>query len=321
MPDTVGQFRLSQEIKNAVLRSGKEMERTARGLIRKLHPRLMAHNLRWHLRSRRYLAQWTQDRLELDGNFWLFILGLNNSGTTLLADLLKSHPNMRWLPNEGQYLTGALPQARAHGVARKFSQRMDVFHWTEASDPAPALRIQYDWAPHYQRRPGILLEKSPPNTLRSRWLQHHFRPSRFVAIIRHPYAVCEGIRRREGFSIADAALHWTRAHEQMLDDMTRLQHCLCFTYEDLCARPADHLLQLQRFLGLEVPFHPNVLATPRRIHNIDRSAELIRDFNSRSLQQLSASDLAVIDRIAGPLMERLGYQRFAHVREQAALAV
>ena len=67
------------------------------------------HNLRWHFRSREYLTHWTQQRLQLGNHYWLFILGLNNSGTTLLHDLLKSHPAMRWLPNEGQYLTGALP--------------------------------------------------------------------------------------------------------------------------------------------------------------------------------------------------------------------
>ena len=95
----------------------------------------------------------------------------------------------------------------------------------------------------------------------------------------------------------------------MLDDITHLEHCLFVTYEDLCARPQNYLTQLQAFLGLDVPFDPQVLATPRRIHNIDGTPELIRNFNERSLQQLSASDLATIDRIAGPLMERLGYER------------
>jgi hypothetical protein len=296
-------------IKHPVLRSGKSLERSARRLLKGMHPRVMAHDLHWHLMPRDYLAAWTRERLQLDGNYWLFILGLNNSGTTLLVDLLKTHPRMRWLPNEGQYLTSALPLPRDYGVPRRFAERLDVFHWTEASDPAPALRIQYDWAMHYQPRPGILLEKSPPNALRSRWLQQNFRPSRFLAITRHPYAVCEGIRRREGHSIEKAARHWALANEWMLDDITHLEHCLFISYEDLCHRPQDYLLQLQGFLGLEVPFDPQVLATPRRIHNIDGTPELIRNFNERSLQQLSACDLATIDRIVGPLMERLGYER------------
>src|SRR5258708_7301311 len=174
--------------------TGIGLERFVRGIVKKLPPRIVYHNLRWHLTGQDRLARWTDQRLQLGQYHWLFILGLNNSGTTLVHDLLKNHPAMRWLPNEGQYLTSGLPLPRSYDVPRNFSRRMDVFHWTEANEPGPALRVKYDWAPLYQPRPGILLEKSPPNILRSRWLQQNFQPSRFLGIIRHPYAVCEGIR-------------------------------------------------------------------------------------------------------------------------------
>lgn len=292
-----------------VLRSGKTIERAARRLIKGMHPTLVAHGVHWHMMSESERAAWTDARLQLAGNYWLFVLGLNNSGTTLIVDLLKSHPRMRWLPNEGQYLTSELPLPRDYGVPRKFAERLDIFHWTEANDSTPALRIQFDWARQYQDRPGILLEKSPPNTMRSRWLQHNFRPARFLSVTRHPYAVCEGIRRREGHTIEEAARHWARANAVMLDDIRHLEHCLFVTYEDLCARPQDYLERLQAFLGLEVPFDPKLLSTPRRIHNIDNTPDLIRNFNGRSLEELSDRDLATIDRFAGPLMERLGYPR------------
>jgi hypothetical protein len=174
-------------------------------------------------------------------------------------------------------------------------------------EPAPALRVQYDWSYYYQPRPGILLEKSPPNVLRSRWLQLHFRPSQFVAIIRHPYAVCEGIRRRDGHTIEEAALHWVRANECLLEDVKHLQDCLCLRYEELCQQPEDHLEKLESFLSLDAPIDRKVLSTPRSIHNIDAIPQPICNLNERSLAQLSACDLACIDRIAGPLMQRLGY--------------
>jgi Sulfotransferase family len=295
-------------ISRSVLQSGRTMERAVRGIIKQMSPRHIFHNLRWRLSSQNYLRQWTEERLQLENHHWLFILGLNNSGTTLLHDLLKCHPAMRWLPNEGQYLTGALPLPRTYDLPRNFSQRMDAFHWTEGSDPAPALRISYDWALHYPCRPGILLEKSPPNILRSRWLQHNFRPSRFVAIIRHPYAVCEGIRRREGHTIETAALHWVRSHECLLQDATAVQYFLCFQYEELCLDPAGHLEKIELFLGLDTPFDRSALKGPRLIHNIDSAPHPIRNLNERSVQQLSTRDMAAIDRIAGPLMERLGYK-------------
>jgi hypothetical protein len=308
MPDFTAPVGFTSQCKQAILRAGKKLERSTRHFCAQLQPQRFVHNLHWQLRSSDVLRRWTDERLQLGDHYWLFILGLNNSGTTLLVDLLQSHPLMRWLPNEGHFLTRALPLPRTFGVPRNFSQRLDIFHWTEANDPAPALRIKYDWAIHYPRRPGILLEKSPPNAVRSRWLQHNFQPSRFLAIVRHPYAVCEGIRRREGYPIDLAARHWARAHEQMLDDIDHLQYCLLLTYEDLCARPAEHLQNLQDFLGLEQPFDPGVLTRPRRIHNIDNAEGLIRDFNRRSVQQLAAQDMEMIDQIAGPVMARLGYE-------------
>jgi hypothetical protein len=308
MDDVNAQSDPLTRIKRPVLRTGKGLERAARRLIRSMDPRLIGHNLRWRLMSRPQIADWTAQRLQLGRYYWLFILGLNNSGTTLLVDLLRSHPQVRSLPKEGQYLTDALPLPRDHGVPRKFAERLDIFHWTEENDSAPALRIQYDWARHYPSGPGVLLEKSPPNIMRSRWLQANFRPSRFLAITRHPYAVCEGIRRREGHSIADAARHWTMANEWMLHDVRRLEQCLFVTYEDLCANPRDYLRRLHPFLGFDNPFDSQVLSAPRHIHNIDDACATIQNFNARSVQQLAESDLATIDRIAGPLMQRLGYQ-------------
>jgi hypothetical protein len=290
-------------------RTVRGWERSMRAFAKQLRPDVLYHNLRWRTRMREELARWTENRLQLDSHHWLFVLGLNNSGTTLLVDLLKNHPAVRTLPNEGQYLTTALPLPRAYGVPRNYSRRLDIFHWTETSDPSPALRVQYDWALHYPARPGILVEKSPPNTLRSRWLQHNFRPSRFLAIVRHPYAVCEGTRRRDGHSIEEAAWHWVRSNECLLNDIEYLEQCLFFRYEDLCANPEDYLGKLEQFLGLDIPINRSVLTTPRNIHNIDSMPQKIRNMNERSLQQLSQADLATIDRIAGSLMERLGYEQ------------
>src|ERR1700686_2687408 len=61
------------------------LERSVRGVVTQISPRRMFHNLRWRLSSQDFLTQWTEQRLQLGSHFWLFILGLNNSGTTLLV--------------------------------------------------------------------------------------------------------------------------------------------------------------------------------------------------------------------------------------------
>jgi hypothetical protein len=273
-----------------------------KGLVRR-----PPHRLRWALSSRASLERYTDKRLHLDGYFWLFILGVTNSGTSILQRLLGSHPEVRMLPTEGQYLTDALPLAADYGVTREWTKRPDVFHLTEESDPGPALRARYDWAYYFPARSGIAVEKSTPNTIRSRWLQQNFPPARFVGITRHPYAVCEGIRRRTGMDLADAAAQWATANELMLADSERLDHFLLVTYEEMTERPAELLARLQEFLGLETPFEPAMLSAPIEMHNLDDKPQPLQNMNPRSIERLSPEDIATIDRLAGPVMRRLGY--------------
>jgi hypothetical protein len=266
------------------------------------------HELRWALTSAESISRWTERRLELQRHYWLFILGCNNSGTTVLMRILESHPLIRTLPGEGQGYTNAIPSAARLGVSRTFSQRLELFRLTEEHDPTPAARMRYDWAPHYRPGPGILLEKTPTNVVRSRWLQHSFRPSRFVGIVRSPYAVCEGIRRRTGTSIEEAAHHWRRVHEILLEDVGHLERCLLVRYEDLCDRPEEHCERIARFLELDVPFDLEVIGRDLTVPNIDETPHALSSFNDKSLRRLSPRDIEIIGEITEIPMRRWGYQ-------------
>ncbi len=273
-------------------------------------PISLRHQLQWHISTPEAITAWTERRLQLGNNFWLFILGLNNSGTSLLSNILGRHPEIRHLPSAGQGLTSALPRARKLGVSRNWTKQAEIFRWTEDSDPAPALRVRYDWARFYPRRPGILLEKSPPNTIRSRWLQRHFQPCRFLAIVRNPYAVCEGIHRREGISLEEAALHWRRGHEFLLEDLSFLERSFFFTYEAFCANPPKHLQRFEEFLELKEPFSPSIFGGAVFAHNIEGRPQKIIDLNEKSLARLSDSERKLISYIAEPLITQLGYPVF-----------
>jgi hypothetical protein len=242
------------------------------------------------------------------GDFWLFVLGVNNSGTTVLTKLLETHPAIRALPSEGQLLTDAFPRPDRLGVERLWSARMDLFRWTESHDGAPALQAKKDWLEHYPNRPGVLLEKSPPNTLRSLWLQKHFSPSRFLAIVRHPYAVCEGIRRRRNYSIEQAAQHWFTANTCLLEDMEFLLRSLLIRYEDLVSNPERCLNQVQDFLGI-ARYSLQDACENVEAHSLEGNTYGLINLNDKSFSKLSAGDLATINRICGSLMSRFGYEQ------------
>ncbi len=254
-------------------------------------------------------SAWLDRRLGVDPKYgWLFILGPNNSGTTLLSNLLQEHPEIRGLPKEGHHLTKGLPCPFRIDAVRLWSLQLDVFRWTEEDDVWPADRAKFDWARHYPRRSGYLLEKSPPNTIRSRWLQRYFRPAKFVSIVRHPYATCEGIRRRMDCDIETAARHWATCMEILLTDLEKLDQSFFFTYEELTGEPEGTLTRMEKFLNLAQPFDRKLFGEVSA-HSIDGSTTGLQNLNAKSIARLSDEDKRAIDALAGPLMERLGYDR------------
>jgi hypothetical protein len=266
------------------------------------------HDLRWSVGPEDSLVRWTDERLALGPWHWLFLLGCNNSGTTLLMELLGSHPIVRQLPKEGQRLTQAIPNSAPLGIGRVFTQQADLFRRTETDDGACVPRLRYDWAYYSDPRPGIRFEKSPPNTLKSRWLQKYFAPARFLVLVRNPYAVCEGIGRRRGHSIEEAAIHWRTVHEVLQEDMTYLDRCLTVRYEDFCEQPLEVLENIRQFLGVNEPFDESLVTREFNAHNMDSSPQRLQNFNHRSIERLSATDRETITRVIGEHMTPWGYE-------------
>lgn len=271
------------------------------------------HDLDWKVRGSDAALHRIDRHLHLaDRWFWLFGLGVNNSGTTILYALLRRHPEFRVLPKEGHRLTDALTHPAELGISRMWSRDLDRFHMTEADDPTPAAKARYDWLHYFERRPGILFEKSPPNTVRSRWLAANFSPARFLVIFRDPYAVAEGVRRRvEGVDIREAARHWALGNGTLLDDLEHIDPNVVhrLTYEDLCEQGETELERLEKFLGLTVPIDRAVLRQPLTSRNVDGVSQPLTNYNARSHERLSAEDIAIINDEAGDVIDRLGYPR------------
>lgn len=241
---------------------------------------------------------------------WIFIIGCNNSGTTLLYEMLGLHPDITLLPHEGQYLTRLLPLPASAGCPRVWTERLDVFRLTEKDQGPAGDRLVFDWVSQAERPlRRFIAEKSPPDTLRSRWLQRVFPAAWFIAIVRSGFAVAEGIRRRQGYDLERCARHWSLANQLMLEDAGHLRRFLLVRYEDLLGDFPALADSIAAFL--QVDRRP-LLAFPGReltVHNMDDAAARLSDYNRRSLANLSAADLDAIERGAGPMLERLGYRR------------
>jgi hypothetical protein len=262
--------------------------------------RTAQHELQWLTRSADAIRE------QQAGKTWAFMLGTNNSGTTLFQRIMEAHPHVGSLGTEGQYCTKALDTPESLGIPRIWTRELDAFRWTEADAPETALRAAYDWLAIYPSEARVLFEKSPPNTIRSRWLQAHFPNARFIVTYRHPYAVCEGMRRRGDYSIRDAAHHWTTANQLLRKDLPTLNHVYMYTYEDFCEHPTSVLSDVADFLGLDRSFPTSALKTVDS-HSLDGRTQGIQNMNARSIARLSSEDIDTINEIAGSLMSELGY--------------
>ena len=94
------------------------------------------------------------------------------------------------LENEGQHVQTVFPPDDALGGPGYFAFN-PLAHMTEAhalATPASRARLEAEWGAHWDASKGVLLEKSPSNLLRARFLQALWPDCHFVFIVRHPLA-------------------------------------------------------------------------------------------------------------------------------------
>ena len=204
----------------------------------------------------------------------VFIAGLHRSGTSLLHRCLSEHPSISGFAgtgvpeDEGQHLQTVFPAAREYGGAGLFGYSPQA-HMTEAS---PQLtdesrrRLWREWSAHWDMTRPVLLEKSPPNLLKSRFLQALFPDSRFIVVTRHPIAVALATSKwRRRSSLQTLIEHWLLCHETFAKDAPHLRSQTSLRYEDFVASPQSMLDRLFGFL--ELPAHATGLEVRASIND------------------------------------------------------
>ncbi len=199
----------------------------------------------------------------VDDHRFVFLAGLHRSGTTLLARLLAAHPEVSGFSDtgvpadEGQHLQSVYPAAQVWGGPGRFGFAPEA-HFTEVqASPGKAQQLFAEWSPHWDLARPVLLEKSPPNLLKTRFLQALFPGSAFVVIIRHPIPVSIPTARWRGTRRYDRMFaHWLRCHALFEADREQLERVHVLTYERLVRDPEVVLRETFEFLELD-PIPPS----------------------------------------------------------------
>ncbi len=205
------------------------------------------------------------DSPPMEDHRFVFLAGLHRSGTTLLARLLAAHPQISGFSgtgapaDEGQHLQTVYPSDHEHGRPGRFGFAPEM-HLTEASplvSERSARTLLEEWSPHWDLSRPLLLEKSPPNLLKTRFLQALFPASSFVVLVRHPIPVSIATARwRRTRRYHRLLEHWLRCHALFEADRERLERVHVLQYEQLVRDPAGMLRGVFEFLELE-PIPPN----------------------------------------------------------------
>ncbi len=193
----------------------------------------------------------------------VFVGGLHRSGTTLLTHCVGKHPEASCFQNtnvsedEGQHLQNVYPPGIAIGGPGRFGFSPEA-HLTDQSrlvQRDTGARLLHAWKPFWDCSRQVLVEKSPPNLVRARFLRAVFPNARFVMIVRHPIAVAVATQKWCKTSLLSMLDHWVVCHQYFLQDASELRHVLLIQYEELVSNPAPVLERVFKFLDLR-PIDP-----------------------------------------------------------------
>ncbi|HEY3134461.1 MAG TPA: sulfotransferase [Blastocatellia bacterium] len=194
----------------------------------------------------------------MDDKTFIFLGGLHRSGTSLLHQIMRSHPLVSGFQNtgapedEGQHLQTVYPPASEFGGPGRFGfdERSFMSESHSLASTSNAGKLFSEWGERWDLRRDYLIEKSPPNLVRARFLQAIFPRSMFIMITRHPIAVAYATQKWSGTSITSLIEHWLLCHERFLSDLPRLRKCFVIRYEDFVARPQEVMDEVYRFVGI-----------------------------------------------------------------------
>jgi hypothetical protein len=275
-----------------------------------------------------------------------FIVGCARSGTTLLRDLLRSHPRLS-IPTESHFIPAFYqcygnPQSARQAVmiARAILRLQYVRAWdlpvseemfSDCRTFAEIItRIYQAWA-HKEGKPHWG-DKTPNYVTRIPLLAEAFTDARFIHIYRDGRDVARSwIRAKFGpQNVFTAARDWharVTAGRQSGRELPRNRY-LEVKYETLLKRPEETMRQVCLFLGES--YDPAVLSRnilpPRRRPSIFGSRDLgLRDraivpTNCAKWKVLmSCSDQILFESVAGDLLQELGYEVNGQTRDISRL--
>ena len=231
----------------------------------------------------------------------IFLGGLHRSGTSLLFRILRDHPDISGFYNtgvpedEGQLLQTVYPPARTYGGPGRFGFNSHAFldEKSPLVSETNARKLFAEWGPYWNLESRYLLEKSPPNLVRSRFLQALFPGASFVMLLRHPVAVTFATQKWSGTAVETLLEHWLLCHERYEADKDCIDRLHTLKYEELIMDPEQRLAQIYEFLNLDPVPHGQVVEQGVNDKYFQRWRDTMSDSSARTNRIISRYEARV----------------------------
>jgi hypothetical protein len=266
--------------------------------------------------TRYYGAQHPLDKLVTTH---LFALSPNNGGSTFLKNVLATCRRTWNLAREGQHTFGFLGPSTGEMVAPLLwaadQKWIDILTDATAYDWPGTRHAWYFQSFAHSPTACVFVTKSPPFLLNASLLREQFVNTKFLVMVRDPYALVEGIRRSarrgqlctESELLSLAANHVMTCFRYQRDNVEAYpDDSLFFTYEAMCERPDQVAGAIRSWLP-----ELDDLVLRQRVPVKGRYDEMLRNMNDQQIAQLSERDLTAINQVFAQhpdLLDYFGYR-------------
>lgn len=252
-----------------------------------------------------------------------FVIGCARSGTSILGELIASHPAVK-------YIFEAHSIWELGGPGENGSHRLTVEHAT------PAIKAEIEsWFRNQGQDTQVLVEKNPRNILRIPYIKEIFPEAKIIHIVRDGRDVAcsmiPGCGKEKWLHLKPpswkkyydsysggirCAMAWKQIMEIGLQDLQNVPH-LQIRYEDLVVSAGSVIVNIFNYMGLDL--HPAVIKFSSQIANDTQFTYHASHQDywfqnnhyhriGRWRENLTKMEQEKINNILMPLLVRLGYR-------------
>jgi hypothetical protein len=259
----------------------------------------------------------------------IFVVGMNGSGTTMIADCLGNHPTLYAFPRETRILPYFIQNLSRFGdlnnlpARKKLADALGNSHPFWLINKKKPLRIgeQFLDEPsfegvvnsifiHFAKLEGKYrwIEKSPMYVQHIETLAKNFPSAKFIHIYRDGRDVAYSLYRRWKRHPCLTIYRWrhlVRIGQEQGNKIGKNRYKE-ISYEDLTNNPEKKLKEVCHFLGVD--FHPNLLKSKSR--HMDRQIEtdkIIKN-SGKWKHYFSQKEITHLESIGGKFLQELGYE-------------